>query len=163
MVLEREMDESRKSDLVATVLLDIYSKWISGILAATNSADNTRKAMRIFLGPQLHPDHIYSDNGQEITKAIRDLEYEHLHDTSTPNRPATNGQIERVVRTIKEGITSLMLQSGFTHQWWPNAMRCFCFLHNTLEKLADGETPYERRFKMTLKDCFRGFIFYPFG
>ena len=42
-------------------------------------------------------------------------------------------------------------------------MRCFCFLHNTLDRLADGDTPYERRFKMTLKQRFKGFTFYPFG
>ena len=46
------------------------------------------------------------DRIREIKKAMQDLGYDDRHDTSTPNRPQSNGVIERVVRVVKEGTTA---------------------------------------------------------
>ena len=48
MILDKDSDLSRKRNRVATVLLDVYTKWLAAIAALTNSAEETMKAMRIF-------------------------------------------------------------------------------------------------------------------
>ena len=146
LILAKDEDLSRKQERVACVIFDIFSKWLEAYGALTNDAESTRKAIKRFLGPQVAPEHIYSDNSKEIEAAIKQLDWEDRHDTSTPNRPATNGIAERCVRTVKEGIAAVLLQSGLSPEWWADAMRYFCFQHNIEDKLADGLTPYEKRF-----------------
>ena len=147
LILQKEEDLSRKGERVAAVILDIATRWLNAFGASTNSALETRKAMKHFLGPRVDPDHIYSDNAPEIIKAIKDLNWDDRHDTSTPHRPATNGIAEHAVRLVKDGIRACLLQSGWTPEWWADAMRYFCFDHNIEDVLSDGKTPYERRFK----------------
>ena len=91
-----------------------------------------------FLGPQAKPDYIYSDNSKEIAKAVSDLGWKGRHDTSTPNRPSSNGVVERCVRVVKEGM-SACLQAEMNPAWWQFAMRYFCFMHNVEDQLADGK------------------------
>ncbi len=123
IILEKEEDLSRNGDRVAAILLDLYSKWLEGHAAKTNSADTTQAAINRFLGPSVAPDYVYSDNSKEIKKAMENLSWADRHDTSTPNRPQTNGTIERVVRKVKEGIRALLLQAGANPEWWADAMR----------------------------------------
>ena len=40
----------------------------------------------------------------------------------------------------------MLLQSGLDERWWSDSMECYCYLRNVQDLLADGETPYERRF-----------------
>ena len=114
LILDDEEDFSRQGARVAAVILDIASKWLNGFGSISKNAQETRKAITRYLGPQVSPQHIYSDNSKEIKKAVRDLDWDERHDTSTPNRPSTNGIIERAVRTIKEGISALLIQSGLS-------------------------------------------------
>ena len=102
------------------------------------------------------PDHVYTDNSKEFSKAMQDLNW--CRDTSTPYRPETNGVVERAVRRVKEGTASALFQSGFPEEWWDEAMTCYCFLHNVHDLLRDGMTAFERRFA----DGFVGPII-PFG
>ena len=53
---------------------------------------------------------IYTDNSLEFGKSCEDLSRNHR--TSTPHRSETNGIAERVVRRVKEGTTTVLLQSG---------------------------------------------------
>ena len=39
-----------------------------------------------------------------------------------------------------------MLQSGLDERWWSDSLECYCYLRHVQDFLADGETPYERRF-----------------
>ena len=39
-----------------------------------------------------------------------------------------------------------MLQSGLDGKWWADSMDCYCYMRNIQDLLADGRTPYERRF-----------------
>ena len=76
------------------------------------------------------------------------------------HRSETNGIAERAVRPVTEGTRSVLVQSGLHEElWWPDAIRCYCFLRCVIDKIdSDNKTPYERRF---------GVIYdgpaYPFG
>ena len=58
---------------------------------------------------------------------------------------------ERAVRRVKEGTSAILPQSGLDERWWPDSVECFCYLRNVQDLIADGKTPYERRFGEPLK------------
>ena len=125
-----EADASRTGDRVALIVLDRFTRWLQGYAALTKSADECTKAFLRFLGPQVIPGHVYTDNSKELIKSLEELKW--LHDTSTPHRSQTNGVAERAVRVVKEGSSCALVQSGLAEAWWPEAMNCFCFLKNVL-------------------------------
>jgi len=144
-----EDDASRDHDKIAFVIQDRKTLWLQGYPAPTKNTDDTKAAFQRFFGPQRKPEHVYSDNSKEISKACKELGY--LHDTCTPHRPATNGVAERAVRRVKEGTSCALDQSGFTAAWWVQAMICFCFLRNVIDVHSDGLTAWEKRFGSKFK------------
>ena len=58
----------------------------------------------------------------------------------------------------KEGTSAVSLQSGLDDEWWSDSVECYCDLRNVQDLLADGKTPYERKFG----ESFKGPII-PFG
>ena len=141
-VLNQE-DASRDSDRLALVVQDRFTQWLQGYPSKTKTADECEMYLKEFVGPQLEPQHVYSDNAGELVKALETLKWR--HDTSTPHRSETNGVAERAVRKVKEGTACTLVQSGFDEAWWGEAMRCFCFLKNIIDQTSD-ETAYKRRF-----------------
>ena len=61
-----------------------------------------------------------------------------------PHQSETNGIAGRAVRRVEEKTPTLSVQSGLDEHWWREAMECCCFSIPVL--LADGNTPYERRY-----------------
>ena len=49
-------------------------------------------------------------------------------------------------RRVKEGTSSVLVQSGLQENWWAEAMECHCYLRNVQDPLADVQRPCERRF-----------------
>ena len=91
----------------------------------------------------------YTDNSLEFGKDCEDLSWSHC--TSTPHRSETNGIAERAVRRVKEGTSSVLLQSGLNESWWADSMECDTYLRNVTDLLSDGKTPYERLFGQPFK------------
>ena len=81
---------------------------------------------------------------RNLAKSCADLSCNHRKSTS--HRSEMNGIAERAVRRIKEGTSAVPLQSGLDEQWWADSMECYCNLRNVQDLVADGKTPYERRF-----------------
>ena len=106
-----EDDASRVGDRVALIILDRYTRWLQGYASKSKNHQESMKAFRRFVGPQMTPDHVYTDNSKELEKALEELNW--LHDTSTPYRSQTNGVAERAVRIVKEGTSCTLVQSGF--------------------------------------------------
>ena len=52
----------------------------------------------------------------------------------------------RAVPRITEGTSAILLQSGLDEKWWADSVECYCNLRNVQDLLANGQTPYERRF-----------------
>ena len=118
----------------------------------------TREAFQRYLGPEFvrKCGYVYTDNSKEFEAAIKSLCY--IHDTSTPHRPQTNGVAERAVKRAKEGTSAVLVQSGLSDDWWPEAMRTYCHLRNIVDIQPDGKTAWEKRFGAP----FRGLAI-PFG
>ena len=53
---------------------------------------------------------------------------------------------ESAVRKVKEGTSSVLVQPGFLEDWWDEAMACYCFSRNIIDKFEKHKTPYEIRF-----------------
>ena len=126
------------------VILDRWSHWLQAYASKTKNHIDTAIGFQRFLGPKVHPAHVYTDNSKEFETCFRQLQYS--CDTSTPYRPETNGVAERAVRKVKEGTSCALVQSGFSVEWWVEAQSCFAFLYNVSEILPDGYTPFEKRF-----------------
>ena len=139
-----EETQSGDANKVALVVHDRATSWQQAFPAKNKSAGETMTHLQRFMGPKIKPKYIFTDNSKELEKAAKDLGW--LHDTSTPYRPETNGVAERDVRRIKEGTSAAIVQSGWDEVWWPEAMRCYCFLHNVVDVLANGHTAYFNRF-----------------
>ena len=85
----------------------------------------------------------------EFGKSCEELSRNHR--TSTTHRSETKGIAERVVRRVKEGTSAVLLQSGLDEKWWSDSVECCSYLWNVQDLLADGKTPYERRFGKSFK------------
>ena len=50
------------------------------------------------------------------------------------------------MRRVKEGTSTVLLQSGLNESWWADSMERYTYLRNVTDLLSDGKTPCERRF-----------------
>ena len=136
--------ESRDHHWYAVVVQDLATQWVQSYPCKTKSSHETRKKLSTFLEPSQAPKVVCANNLMEFGKACEDLSWNHR--TSTHHRSETNAIAERVVRRVKEGTSAVLLQSGLDERWWSDSMECYCSRRNVQDLLADGKTPFERRF-----------------
>ena len=141
--------ESRNNHRYAIVVQDWATQWIQSYPCKTKTSQETQRSLQKFLEPDRKPKVIYTDNSLEFGKACEDLSWNHC--TSTPCRSETSGIAERAMRRVKEGTSSVLLQSGLDESWWADSMECYTYLRNIQDLLSDGKTPYKRRFGEPLK------------
>ena len=48
---------------------------------------------------------------------------------------------------MKEATSAIPLSSGLDEKWWADSMEGYCQLRNVQDRLSDGKTPHERRFR----------------
>ncbi len=106
-----EADASRESDRAALIVLDRFTRWLQGYASKQKSAAECERFFKRFVGPQCKPEHFFTDNSSELMNSLKTLDW--AHDTNTPHRSETNGVVERCVRTVAEGTSCTMVQSGF--------------------------------------------------
>ena len=68
-VLNQE-DASRDSDRLALIVQDRFTQWLQGYPSKTKTADECEMYLKEFVGPQLEPQHVYSDNAGELLKRL---------------------------------------------------------------------------------------------
>ena len=139
-----ERCESKDNHRYAVVVQDLATQWIQSYLCETKSSHETEMSLRKFCEPSEKPKVTYTAISLEFGKSCKDSSW-NLR-TSTPHRSETNGIAERAVRRVKEGTSAVLLQSGLDEKWWSDSLECHCYLRNVQDPLADGKTPYERRF-----------------
>ena len=102
--------ESRNNHRYAVVVQDLATQWIQSYPCKTKTSQETQKSLQKFLEPNRKPKVIYTNTSLEFGKACEDLSWNHC--TSTPHRSETNGIAERAVRSVEEGTSAVLLQSG---------------------------------------------------
>jgi hypothetical protein len=100
---------SRHGDTVALIVQDRFTHWLQAYATKTKDATDTAHSFQRFLGPQVRPEHVYTDGSKEFAKALEVLNFS--HDASVPHRPQTNGVAERAV-----GESRKELLAPFTNQ-----------------------------------------------
>ena len=111
---------------IALIISDRFTQSTESYPCKTKSLEQCVICFQKFVGPQVKPEHVYTDSSEEFKKFLKELKL--LHEASTPYRSQTNGVVERVVRKVKEGTSCTLVQSGFEEAWWDRAMLCYCFL-----------------------------------
>ena len=92
------------------IVVDAHSKWIEALVVPSSSSAVTIEALRTMFAQHGIPNSIVSDNGSSFTSS----EFQNLckmndikHDTSALDKPASNGQAERAVQIIKNGLSCI--------------------------------------------------------
>ena len=136
--------ESRDNHRYAVVVRNIATQWIKSYPSKTQRLHTRRER-------------VYESSSSRHThqKSLTPTFHWNLE---PPHRSETNGFSERAVRRVKEGSPAVLLQSGLDERWWSDSMECCRYLRSVKDLLADGKTPYERRFG----ESFRGPVI-PFG
>ena len=120
--------ESRNNHRHAVVVQDLATQWIQAYPCKNKTSQETQRSLQKFLEPERKLKVIYTDNSLEFGKACEDLSWNHC--TSTPHGSETNGIAERAVRSVKEGTSAVLLQSGLNESWWADSMECYTYLRN---------------------------------
>ena len=98
---------------------DLATQWIQAHPCKTKTSQETQGSLQKFLEADRKPKVTYTDNSLEFGKSCEDLYWNHC--TSTPHRSETNGVAERAVRRVKEGTSTVLLQSGLNESWWADS------------------------------------------
>ena len=89
------------------VIVDAHSKWIDAHIMSSITSEKTIETLRSVFATHGLPQMIVSDNGASFTSdEFRTFTRKNgiRHVTSAPYHPSTNGQAERAVQTVKQGI-----------------------------------------------------------
>ena len=97
------------------VVQDLATQWIHSCQCKTKSAQEMQRSLRTFSHPEESPRSVYTDNTLEFAIPCEELNWN--HERSTPHRSETNGGAERAVRRVKEGTSSVLVQSRVQESW----------------------------------------------
>ena len=89
------------------IIVDACSKWLDAYILSTISSSKTIETLRTVFATHGLPQTIVTDNGSSFTSEEfkQFMEKNGIkHITSAPYHPSSNGQAERAVQTLKQGI-----------------------------------------------------------
>ena len=127
------------------VLVDAHSKWLEVVVVSSPSSQQAITALRIIFCKHGLPEMLVSDNGS----AFRSVEFQTFvggngirHVRSAPHHPSSNGQAERVVRTLKEAI---LKTTGDVQTRLARFMFQYCLIPHSSTGLSPAEILLGRR------------------
>ena len=97
------------------LVVDAKSKWMEVIQMSSTSASATIRALRSLFAMHGLPEEIVADNGpQFVAGEMKDFSTANgvCLWLSSPYHPASNGEVERAVRTFKEAIRVMKNEPG---------------------------------------------------
>ncbi|XP_060097587.1 uncharacterized protein K02A2.6-like, partial [Heteronotia binoei] len=122
------------------IIVDAYTKWLEVVPVGSTSSAAAIRALRRVLCTHGIPDTIVSDNGAAFTSGDFQAflqRYLIRHIRSAPFHPATNGQAERMVRTTKEALGSIVQGD------WDHRLAAFLFDNRVVPNPVTGVSPAE--------------------
>ena len=150
IILGQDLTKGSEGEQACLVAFDEYSGCYGAIPQSSRAIDNNISALRKFGGTRAHGKalcNVKSDAAPELVSAIKHLDW--LPDPGVPNDPFHNANLERAVRSIKEGTRAIHLKAGFPHDLWPRSIEYFCVAHaiTTPAPVHPNETPESKAFK----------------
>ena len=103
---------------------DLATQWIQPYPCKTKTSQDGEKFVEI-LGPAHKPKIVHTDHSLEFGNHVKI--YHGIIGPQDLIDPRQNGIPEREVRRVKEGTSSVLLQSGLDERWWSGSMECWCF------------------------------------
>ena len=132
-----EGGESRNNHRYATVVQDLAIQRIQSYPCKTKTSQRQKGVYESFSSRRKSHKSFTPSFFQEFGTSCEELSWNHR--TSTPHRSETNGISERAVRTIREGTSAVLLQSGFDEKWLADFMECYCYLRHVQDLCANGK------------------------
>jgi hypothetical protein len=126
------------------VVVDHFSKWLSVVPIRNKTAKTVVNMLEHRILPTLPrmPDRILTDNGPEFSSEIFSAmltSYGIKHIFTTPYRPASNGCVERVNRTIGEFLKNIVESPGS----WDTRLGKAVMVYNNTKHSELGMSPAE--------------------
>lgn len=123
------------------VVADAYSKWVEIKLMHSTSSDAVIRALRSIFATHGLPDLLVSDNGPQLTTTTPfELFLARLgirHCIISPYHPASNGFVERAVRSAKEALGRMAPRS------WHEQVAKYMLVQHTTPCQATNRSPAE--------------------
>ena len=156
IIIGRELTKGSEGEQACLVCYDEYSGCYAAYPQTQRNTDQNIQALQKFGGTQAHGKALCvakSDAAAELTEAISYLGW--LPDPAVPNDEMHNAKLERGIRSIKEGVRSIMLKSGLPHQFWPRAIEYFCTAQSfsTQAPIHPNETD-ESKIEKSTQTCY---------
>jgi hypothetical protein len=126
----------------AITLIDAASDFRWGKAQRYKTGKENLEVMRKFQGsdPKDKIKYAYSDAAPEIAYVVKKMGLGGYHDISTPGDSQGNGAAENNNTDIKMAAAALITHTGMPLAYWPFALPCCCFGHDTA--IMDGASPY---------------------
>ena len=150
IILGQDSTKGSEGEQACLITYDEYSGCVSAFPQTTRTTDNNIAALQKFGGTRAHGKAlcaVKSDCAPELTEAVKYLGW--LPEPGIPNDPFHNAQLERLVRTIKEGTRAAHLKAGFPHALWPRSIEYFCVARSFTSPVPvhPNDTPTRIAFK----------------
>eukprot|EP00971_Amphidinium_carterae_P147439 2921705-Amphidinium_carterae.1 len=145
----REANAGHEGERSILVVHDEFTQFTCAYPLHDRSSETVAHCIRDFAAGKADPSMIYSDGGPELEAACRMLAIAHY--PGEPGRSTTHARAERKIRTLKDTIRALLLQSGLPVARWTWCVQAAATALNILWEHPDGETSYDKRFKVAPK------------
>ena len=128
-----EEHESRLHHTFAVVVQDLATPWIHSFSMQSHiSSGDAEKPQEHFYIQKKTQDPCFRTILWNFFKHCEELNWK--HERPTPRRSETDGIADRPVRRVKEGTSSVLVQSGLQESWWAETMGCCCYLRDVQDQ-----------------------------
>ena len=117
MVLHRDSKNVIEEARLALVVKDFATLFMQAYPSALKSEEECYLALIHLTSHEDAVGQFYSDNAQELSKAVKSLGWR--HELSKPYVHQSNAIAERAVRATTSGTRTNLLQAGLSHLYWP--------------------------------------------
>ena len=156
IILGHDLTKGSEGEQACLIAYDEYSGCFGAFPQTSRNTEQNVAILQKFGGNRAHGKalcNVKSDAASELVDAVKALNW--LPDPGVPNDPYHNSQLERAVRTIKEGTRSIHLKAGFPHDLWPRSIEYFCTARSftTAAPVHPNETDESKEWKAN-KTCY---------
>lgn len=136
------------------IIVDAFSKWIEVEVMRSITSSATIEKMQRFFSTYGIPLYVVTDNGSQFTSEEFSkflLDNGIFHKRSAPYHPATNGQAERSIQTIKQKIKAIKYRNVFELE---KCIRKILMQYRITKHATTGKSPADLVFNRPMRSLF---------